>query len=68
MPVGFFIITYAPEASSNLKMVLALCSYDMRYALSTMLFSNYFCQRFLQIAKNKKKNLENCKAEGNRKD
>jgi hypothetical protein len=68
MPMGFPIIPYVPEASSNLKMVLALCSYDVSYALSTMLFFNYFCQGFLQIAKSKKKNLENCKAEGNRKD
>jgi hypothetical protein len=68
MPIGSSVITYASKVSFHLKMVLALCSYDMRYALSAMLFSYYFYQGFLQIAKNKKKNLENCKAGQNRKD
>jgi hypothetical protein len=49
-------------------MVLALRSYDVPYVLSAMVSSEYFCQRFLQIAKNMKRNLENCKAGGNRKD
>jgi len=58
MPIGFSLITYAPEASSNFKMVLTLYSYDIRYALSAMLFSYYFYQGFLQIAKDKEGTLK----------